>query len=436
MTSAIGNKLYLQDSLQIYDQFSTLLSDSNYLEAVKVAEYCLKVDPYNIALKILRQDVIDHFEKNPLVSEEYFPLLDVLVEPDTKEKAYGLNVDWINVNVSWFQAILKRYINALEKRGLTLLECSQKLSWELKGFRTYPKFSPEQAQILMDVTPEAANLPPDLDYSEFCGIAELKENKSTLPFTSGTLLLDTPSKIYQFIGKNPVLEGDELFFKNEVKFWMDKHFPLEEALQGIRTSYQKAILAFEAVKSLLDNIKVYATNDLQLDTSISEGHENIGLIQFNGRQVVCKFVSSIPKNGTNGFEIIQNLFDFVRKSIQLHEAVPNVVKILPYTILNKTENVDVGYLMEIEPGDQLRKISKLSLNEKQIIQNQFNKAVGDMFNFGYALYDFEEDNVLWDGKKLTFIDLSPAGFKPEALKNADIMHVIDRMSKMLAKKVI
>ena len=90
--------------------------------------------------------------------------------------------------------------------------------------------------------------------------------------------------------------------------------------------------------------------------------------------------------------------------------------------------------MALEPGDTLRKIKQLTPAEKQAIQSQFDSAVKTMFESGYALYDFSDDNVLWDGKKLTFIDLSPAGFKPEALRNADTYDVMYRMSRMLERK--
>lgn len=167
--------------------------------------------------------------------------------------------------------------------------------------------------------------------------------------------------------------------------------------------------------------------------SISDGHDNVGIVTIQGQELMCKFIATIY---SPGFSDIDRVSDFVIKARLLKEAVPDVVEILPHVVLNRDQRGDIqmGYLMKVEKGEQLRKIQQLSMQEKNDIQTQFNNVVDAMLLSGYALYDFSDDNVLWDGKTLTFIDLSPAGFKSEALHNADTFSVKWSMSKFLDSK--
>ena len=161
----------------------------------------------------------------------------------------------------------------------------------------------------------------------------------------------------------------------------------------------------------------------------------MGVISCNNERVVCKFLTAIYPNFP-GFDAVQRVAEFIQQAQRLRQAVPQVVEFIPRVILNRNEkgHVDAGYLMKVALGTELRKITKLLPEEKEAIQNQFDTCVKAMLKAGYAIYDFNDDNVLWDGKTLTFVDLSEAGFKPIALENADTSDVIWRMSQMLAQK--
>lgn len=471
------------------DQFRSLLTDRKYLDAANVVKVYLNDEgnstyrSHNYKLNFLRGETMRHFKEIPESVAECTSLLDSLAATDIKEEAYGLHIDWINADAALFQGILQAYIRALLYKGFSKEQLLVKLSSDLAGFLTYRGFNCEQARIFIANLPgfdptkpsspmyansdtylelaQKYNKNQDLvsyleslspapssiktDYREFCGVAELKgkAHEMSMRINKGEFVqLDTPLKIYEFIGKNPVIEGDEKFFKNEVYLLVEQsHYSPQQALEIVRNTQQKTYSAFAAVKSLLEHqdIEVYGAESLSLDGSNSDGHKNVGIVTLNGMQVFCKFTANISKFAINGFSIIKDECDFVRNARMLRTRVPNVVEILPNVILSKSENgedIKVGHFMKIVPGNQLRKISQLSSEEAQAIQTQFDSAVNAMFESGYALYDFSDDNVIWDGKTLTFIDLSAAGFTSRALENANTYAEMDRMSFMLMSKTL
>jgi hypothetical protein len=354
--------------------------------------------------------------------------LDDLVTP-------ALHKDWIELKGPWFGALLQAYTRTVKE---------PKLSRCLACFLTYKAFTVDQAKMMIakipgfdprklsspgspltfidlakdfntpDMVEFLESLFPKQNDPEFNGIDELKNAGPRMSLAKGVLTkLDTPSKIHQFIGMhNPVVEGDQGFFPQEAA--------------------EKTIALFEALKATLaqEQIEVYGVESLSLDP-IADGRKNIGIITLDGQRVVYKSMTTIYTS--YWFSSAQRVADFIANTRKLKQNVPNVVEILPKIVLNREESIDVGYLMQLEPGKQLREIPQLSPEEKQSIQDQFNNAVETMLESGYALYDFNDDNVLWDGKKLTFIDLSPAGFDPETLHHADTADVILRMAAMLSR---
>lgn len=472
-------------SRDVTRQLNLLLSEQKYEKAAEtVSKYLEEEDnsfTVNFQAESFRHTIVSHLNKSPDLIEACAPLLEVLVALDVQKDAYGLHTDWIPAELPCFQAVVKLYRGALSTQGLSTERIAWKFAENLGGLLTYRHFRCEQAKILIDELPgfdprkpldpsyywtflgqaktygtsemisylESLSPAPlrvevdfsQVDYSEFCGVEALKGmNEPRFSVAQGEFAaLETVQKIYAFIGeRNPIIEGDLDFFKGQVIAWVEQYEnTLEGALNNTRITLQRTLQVIESLDLLLKNqtIEVVATENMILDTAISGGRSNIGTLLFNNTNVVCKFESTIFSS-TSAFETIHRISDFVLKSRALQDKVPNVVEIFPHVVLNKLSNgkIEVGYLMELAPGKQLREISILSVKEKQDIEEQFNKAVQDMLTHNYALYDFNDDNVLWDGKKLTFIDLSSAGFTPEALERADTWDVIYRMSQMLEDK--
>jgi hypothetical protein len=486
----IGNTQF--NSVKInspFSQFSSLLLNQNYHEAAKVIEKTLEeandTDTKNDYIQTFRATVIDHFQKTSELPNECELLLEGLIEPDTEENAYGLHVDWMGASKPLFVAVLKSYITILGQKGLSKDEINIKLTGDFSGFLTYrsmrlglaqafvaeiPGFDPtkphnpkypcsqscieaakpfashdimEYLNSLSPAIPQIENLSDLIDPSEFCGIAELQEEMSSSNFDpeEGQFFrFDTMQQIYRKLGRNPFMEGDKEFFRRELQQLVEIYqLTSQTALETLRQTYQRTLAEYESVKSFLQNrdINICYCKHLSLDTSMSHGHRNVGVISFESESVVCKFTKTIYHQiSFSGLSVICAIADFVLKTRKLQGSVPSVVEVLPYVILNQNPkgDFDVGYLMKKVNGKQLREITHLSIEEKDSIQSQFDEAVVKMLEAGYVLYDFSDDNVLWDGEKLTFIDLSPIGFKEESLKNADTMDVIYRMTEMVNKK--
>jgi hypothetical protein len=460
------------------DQFQTCLASKQYVEAAKLAE---KLSSDQFAIKFLRDLTIAHFNNLPKATGEEQLLIDVLTLLDTEERAYGFNTDWIELDLPWFEVFFNSFLKNLSTKCDSHGIFQKRLFTSLAELLTWRNFSTAQACLFLKELPEFdprqrcdpsspfSNTPlqlvkqfdgqPDLirhfesmsperpktevdddsiDTSAIAGVAELR-GRSADPIskpTVGTFLkLDTLLKIYQCVGRNPAIEGEQSPFKFEIKRLAEKNnLTLSAAFEEVYNKcYQVEIQAYESVKTLIEQrqIEFYSTQDLSLG-SISEEHHDVGLIAFKGQQMVYKQSSTLYKGS---FVSLAATCDFVVKARKLRELVPNVVQFYPQLIINETEQaLQLGYLMEVAPGKELRAFTHLSKNEKEAIQSQFDQSVRQMLTAGYVLYDFHEGNVMWDGKKLTFIDLSPSGFTAEAHKHADTEDVIYRLSQMLANK--
>lgn len=465
-------------------QFRNLLTNRNYDEAAKTSETLLKLQTFlslDYRISHLIAILIAHVKNTPnTTTHELTRIVEVIVAYD--KNGNGLNVGWMEADPFIFKAALQSYITTLKNQKFTSEQLEQELKGQLTGLVSYNSFPVTLAQVFINelqnfdpriphhpgaqtclesaqligrnqevimyletLSPDLSSIPEAIvwenDTNEFSGIAELQgefHETGIAPKQGEILLLATTRKIYEFIGKNSVAEGDTAFFKYELQC-KQKYCSLKEAKEYIQKFYQKNIEEYETVKSLLKqgDFEISCTNELSLDSTISDGHKNVGVIQLNNEPAVCKFMATISVDFKEScFGIIQRVSAFVLRCRELRKNVPNVVEILPHIILNRTRSGDiqVGYLMKKESGEQLRKISWLSIEEKLNIQAQFESSVESMLESGYALYDFNDDNVLWDQKKLTFIDVSEAGFKEEALQHADTPSVIWRMSKMLESK--
>lgn len=447
-------------------QFRTLLSDQKYGEAAVFAS-SMKGD---FLFKEFIFDLIKHGNSSESAAD-----LRVVIDVFTAEER-SLDTEWLRAVPSLFQFVVQSYISNLPSEEIQI-----NVKEVLAGFLNYPQFTLEQAEIIireiLDFDPnhpsnpnfpssptflsyaeigsnqniisyfesfpavKPALLDESVDIAQFCGVEELKGTTFDLVPSEGEFMrLDSLQTLYRLIGKNLFLEGDQEFFKREVELRRER-FSLSQlnAFKSLREAYWKIVTEYESVKVSLakHHMEVFCTKNLSIDTTISGGRENVGTLSFNNEPAVYKRLSTISSEfPCSNFSDIYIVIDFINRARSLRAAVSNIIEIFPYLILNQKDNgdIDIGYLMKVEPGEQLRKISKLSAEEKVEIQQQFDRAVDLMLQCGYALYDFSDDNVLWDGKKLTFIDLSAAGFKPLALQCADTGSVKWRMSAILGRK--
>lgn len=426
----------------------------------------------------LRYNVIELFKSDVLASSELILLMDIFSEKDV-DRGY-LATEWMKDD-NVFSLALAAYIMEHSKRGMDEAAIQHILRRELEGLLTYKGFTRAQVKALTSkihhfnphvlIHPEAPfsdtflsrakricqdevisylescvaeksiilqEVEQEIDPGEFQEIINLLNTTSddTTPIEQeGFLGLKTLFHIFMFFNNNPYSQFSRERFISEVKSIRDMYpqSTPKAILQQVRNSYQSLYNDILAIKLLLeaDDIKIYAAHDQSVDSTLSS-HPNVGTLIFKEREIVCKYTSQLFLAAGVSIRELASLADFIRKARALKAAVPGVVDVLPSIFLNKTKDgIKIGYFMERASGKTLSAIKTLTSEEIVSIERQFDESVNMMLEAGYALYDFHEKNVLWDGEKLTLIDLSPAGFKPEALEHADTLDVIYRMRAML-----
>lgn len=354
-----------------------------------------------------------------------------------------LNDEWVTGNLALFKEVVLATKGLLEKIGRSETDILNRLKEELSILMSFQKFKKGHFDILLEQIPgfdpstskefiytarsyrraDLFVLPPleklEIDYTEFKH-AGLKAQPIFGHKPGSITEITSIEAIYGVIGPIPSLEGDLAFFRMNVEACL---YGPKEGLNLVRGAYQKELNDIQRTRELLQkgNIKIHYLDNF---SSIK-----VQVLQFMGRSVVCKIESSC----VNGFRSILDTVDFIEKCIALNLAVPNVVKLLPDALLIKgDEEVEIGYLMEIANGKPLSAIKKLPPDEKWEIQRQFNLAVPKMLESGYALYHFHNQNVIWNGKTLTFIDLSRYGFDEKNIKAANTLLAIRAMEMILA----
>jgi hypothetical protein len=453
--------------------FSAQLKNEDYEEATETYRTSSEA-PYLI------QIALDHLKERPEATVKCSLLFIEIVLPSTAQNSYGLATEMIRHGTPVFSAALIAYISIMEERKDSNDQIQEKLKENLSGLLTYREFTLEQAKVLIEQIPgfnpqNRANpkghsqdtftdqartynkrqdlidhlesisptLPSkstqdiEIDYTQFSGVEELKNRPTEKIKRYETLTLTNDlGEVYDFLGKSPFIEGKQDFIENEITL-CSKYNRLspEEALTKVKASYSLYVDSYHVVKSsvLEEGFNIYLADELALDFSRSDGHTNIGSLDLNGKELMYKFSSTTLAT----FVDVRRELHFIKKCIALREIVPNVVEFSPSIILNRQANgnILIGYFMEIAPGKMLKNIPSITRAEKTAIERQFNQDTEAMLDSGYALYDFSDENVMLDGQILTFIDLSPAGFRAEALKEADTSRVQFRISEMLSRKV-
>lgn len=438
-----------------------------------------------------RFELSNSFKNKTLPLSEYSKLFHYFILHDIDHNNY-FHQEW-TIDDETFAYALDVYIAERKKRGCAPEELQNILLKDLAVLLTYECFTRIQAQALIEKLPLKFNphksdgslfsrslferakqfsnnevvaylemnfpAPPVLqqeifvDPLQFQGIVNLLSEDS--PITKDTLSQDTFLKmrkmrtlteIHSVCNIDASQYNPEFFIKELEKY--KKEYPStspEQILGYIRNVYyQHCLTSYQIMKSHLvsGDIEVYWSRDILIDNNISGrgscGHSDVGKLSFQGQSIVCKYQTTIDimSKYNSLVQTLEELADFIGKVRQLKKTVPNVVEVLPCIFLNAIagKEIKIGYFMELAPGRTLREITALSNDEKESIQAQFNESVELMLKSGYALYDLNDDNILWDGQNLTFIDLSMAGFSPKALQYADTCDVIYRLSMMLEKK--
>lgn len=354
-----------------------------------------------------------------------------------------INDEWITGNLALFKGVVLATKGLLKEIGKNESDILKRLKEELLILMSFQKFKKGHFDILLAEIPgfdpttseefistartyrrnDLFTLPPleklEIDYSEFKH-AGLK-GEPIFGHKEGSITeIKSIGAIYGVIGPIPSLEGDQAFFRKNVEYCS---FGPKQGLDFVRGAYQKELNDIARTKELLQK------GDIKIHYLDNFSSLRVQVLQFMGRSVVCKIESSC----INGFGSILDTVDFIRNSIALNLVVPNVVKLLPDLILIRSdEEVEIGYLMEIVNGMPLSAIKKLPADQKVEIQRQFNWAVPKMLESGYALYDFHSQNVIWNGKTLTFIDLNRSGFAEKNIKAANTNSAIRAMETILA----
>jgi len=434
-------------------------------------------------LDILRTQLIHGFDVGTICLPGILDLIESFMVNDVNQGF--LSHDWM-ANDELFSCALDVYIKENQKSGCTSEQLQRLLCREMSGLLTYPGFTVAHSEVLITKLSPNFNplekINPELELSDtfldkarrFCKPEVISYLESLAPDIIPEIGIEIDpfefKDIYELLNKDfsshtPMEIKKDEFYKlkslssisefcnnfefvpnffinqiNEMRMQYREAAP-EVILKVVKDSYQKSLNSLLAIKQLLNTgeIQIYCANNIQTDNTFSgkgtsKRHSNVGTLSFMGREVVCKNYST--HDGYSPFITLQSLGNFIGKVRDLRRKVPNIVEIQPVIFLDNINGViKIEYFMDLAPGKTLRNIKDLSIQEKESIMMQFDESVRLMINAGYALYDFNDDNVLWDGKQLTFIDLSFAGFRDEALNDADTESVISTMKLMLEKKI-
>jgi hypothetical protein len=206
---------------------------------------------------------------------------------------------------------------------------------------------------------------------------------------------------------------------------------------SILSEYSKAIINGQGIEIEFKDTALY------LDTSISHGygHSRIGL----SKGKVIKIIRDvhITPLAISRIELVQTISElcvFVKKAIQLHSALPNVVKYYPTIIVrrlwkqpgqrkqvgqgkqaNQRKEADqrkiIGYeysvVMSLAPGLPLCDVwRQLDPKEFTLVVEGIMNTIEGMATYGYGFSDFAMDNIMYDSLtgKHTIIDIKPSDF--------------------------
>lgn len=423
-----------------YDSFQEHLSQQNYSEAIR----SLREQRY--VLDLAQTDIVKECKKvDPKACENLLSLFFSLWVEDEHQAIDSLfwaeqSDDLFFKVVNVWQKISKINLRSELAALLTFpefnLEKLQYIVSKLEHFDSSSKPKPNSSSSFLSSaerlnrrpeviaflkayshTKDSPNPSAEVDYSRYASIPHLAELTRTAPIVSPPpgefVKLTQAEQLSGLLSDIGMLRISKSEIDKNIDYLMNiDSCDRTKANLAFFDHWKKTVVdRFILLKSLIPGqVEFYYTHHLQIDRAVAKGHgiHKVGTIHFKSNTYVYKESGTDPSS----LNILETV-DFIEKVIKLGQSNSHIVQVLPIVILNQIgpKALEVGYLMKKVDGKTLRDISALSLDEKKNFQIQFNRAVELMNQGGYGLHDFNDDNLMWDGKHLTLIDLNPLGFK-------------------------
>jgi hypothetical protein len=216
---------------------------------------------------------------------------------------------------------------------------------------------------------------------------------------------------------------------------------MERERLSIMSTYDRALAAGDGIEILIEN------RSRTIDRSITHGygHSQVGLYQgLVIKELNRVFTSRLAITRVELVQAMTEICTFIKRAIQLHMELPDVVKLYPIIIVTKMsmrtweqrqgrqsrqgqEDQSLVYaysiIMELAPGVPLSKIWKdLTVDESQLVADRIMQTIEGMADRGYGFSDFAMDNIMYDHStgKITIIDIKPTDFdrKPRFLQDS------------------
>ena len=101
------------------------------------------------------------------------------------------------------------------------------------------------------------------------------------------------------------------------------------------------------------------------------------------------------------------------------------VRVFPIIIisLNNSDQLEMGYLMEIVPGITIRNLKSQDreyfIINKNMIQNALEVLIKELTKINFLVVDLNDDNIMWDKttNTLTYIDIDTSSFTRQSEVN-------------------